>query len=120
MKSNSKIKSLFTLSLLGIFLFSCENHVEEDAVPLEPTGQEELCNQDISFNAAIKPIIDTSCIECHGGTISPDLRTYQGISNNANRVRTQVVNRTMPRGGSLTNEQIELIRCWIDNGALNN
>ncbi|MBQ4819413.1 cytochrome c [Aquimarina sp. MMG016] len=117
MNTISKIKYILAILVFSITFFSCENNVEEETPII---GRDEPCDPDISFVAKIKPIIDGSCIRCHGGSQAPDLRTYAGISNNAARIKTQVVNRTMPQGGSLTNEQIELIRCWIENGALNN
>jgi len=115
MKTISKIKNILTI-LACITFFSCERNVEEELDLIT----DDQCDSEISFTASIKPIIDANCINCHGGNRFPDLRTHGGISTNAARVRTQVVNRTMPQGGSLTNEEIELIRCWIDNGALNN
>lgn len=115
MKTIKKIKQILTI-ITCITVISCERNVEEE-VDLVIDDQ---CDPEISFSVSIKPIIDANCIACHGGNRFPDLRTYEGISTNASRVRTQVVNRTMPQGGSLTNEQIELIRCWIENGALNN
>ncbi len=116
MKTISKIKNALILVVLSTVFFSCENNVEEES----GIGGNEPCDPDISFIASIKPIIDTNCISCHGGNQAPDLRTYEGISNNAARVKTQVVSRRMPLGGSLTSDEIELIRCWIENGALNN
>jgi len=80
--------------------------------------EEEPCAP--SYANDIEPIIATNCLSCHSGTQFPDLRTYQGVSNNAGIVKTQVVNRTMPIGGSLTNDEIDLIACWVDNGAPNN
>ncbi len=115
MKNNLKFKNILVL-IISITFFSCETNVEEEP----DTIAEELCDSAISFTASIKSIFDNNCIECHGGNRFPDLRTHQGISNSAEIVKAQVVNRTMPQGGSLTNDQIELIRCWIDNGALNN
>ncbi|WP_299896499.1 cytochrome c [uncultured Aquimarina sp.] len=114
MKSFSKIK-LICLLAVSIF-YSCETNVEEETVAIE------VCDDEISFSSDIKPIINNDCIRCHGGSgnQAPDLTTFENISNNANRVRREVVNRTMPLGGSLSNNEIELIRCWIDNGALNN
>lgn len=120
MNIKSKSKKLLTLLVLSIILFSCEYHVEEESVIGDEGGEIESCDSTISFTTNIKSIIDTNCIECHGGNRFPDLRTYQGIKNSAETVRTQIVNRTMPQGGSLTDDQIELIRCWIDNGALDN
>ncbi|WP_405206684.1 cytochrome c [Aquimarina sp. LLG6339-5] len=110
-----KIKKTLII-IIGITFLSCERNVEEESGIIS----EELCDPAISFSTDIKSIIDNNCISCHGGNQAPDLRTYESINNNSERVRTQVVNRTMPLGGSLSNDQIELIRCWIENGALNN
>ncbi|OEK07846.1 hypothetical protein A8C32_15300 [Flavivirga aquatica] len=118
---NITVKIKYALLLLCIVVTSCEYNVEEE-LQTEGTEEEvvELCNPDVSFVAKIKPIIDNNCIRCHNGSQFPDLRTYTGVSNSAQRVQIRVVNRTMPIGGALTNDEIELIRCWVENGALNN
>ncbi len=118
MKTILKIKKNLALVLLSITFFSCENNVEEE--PIVGGGGNEPCDSNISFADNVKPIIDSRCVSCHNGNQSPDLRTYEGVSNNAQRVRSQVVSRRMPLNGSLSDDQIELIRCWIENGALNN
>lgn len=105
--------------LFIIFFTSCETNVEEDTIIEDMVGmEEEPCIA--SYTDDIQAIIANNCLSCHSGTQFPDLRTYQGVSTNAGIVKTQVVNRTMPIGGALTNEEIELIRCWVDNGAPNN
>ncbi|WP_282079114.1 c-type cytochrome [Aquimarina algiphila] len=118
----SKIKSILLITIC-LTILSCETNVEEET-PIDengnPISENESCDPDISFSTSIKAIIDTNCISCHGGNQFPDLRTYEGISANASNVKEQVVSRRMPLNGSLTSEEIELIRCWIDNGALNN
>jgi len=116
MNLNLNIK-LFFYSIIIIFLStSCEYNVEEVS-----NIDETSCDPAISFINDVKPIIDNNCIECHiPGNQFPDLTNYNSIRNNANSIKIQVTNRTMPIGGSLTNEEIELIKCWIDNGALNN
>jgi len=35
-------------------------------------------------------------------------------------IRQQVITGAMPIGSTLTEEQIELISCWVDNGTLDN
>ncbi|MDF0717688.1 cytochrome c [Muricauda sp. 334s03] len=105
--------------ILIIFFSSCETNVEEDEIIDDMVGmEEEPCMA--SYMDDIKIIIANNCLSCHSGTQFPDLRTYQGVSTNAGIVKTQVVNRTMPIGGTLTNDEIELISCWVDNGAPNN
>lgn len=111
------MKNILKIVLLIVFAFaSCEKNVEEDSLADSDVG----CDESISFAQNVNPIIVNNCVECHGGSTSPDLRTYSGISSNANDIRLQVETRRMPRGGSLTNEEIQLIICWIDNGALDN
>lgn len=114
MKNKKYLKSLI-LIISCVIASSCENYVEDDFQSLE-----QDCDPNTSFVNQIKPIIDNNCISCHNGNQFPDLRTYSGVSNNAEIVKEQVVNRTMPIGGSLTNEEIDLITCWIENGSLNN
>lgn len=104
------MKNIVNILFIAFALFSCESHVEG-----EPS-----CDQEVSFAQNVNPIIVTNCVECHKGNRFPDLRTYSGISVNASNIRSQVVSGLMPQGSSLTNEEIGLISCWIDNGALDN
>ncbi len=122
------IKTLLIL-IVSISFFSCENNVEEETGTSGGIGGDgsgggngnKPCDPDISFVNNIQSIINSKCTGCHNGTVQlPDLRTYEAISINAQNIKSQVVSRAMPQGGSLTNEQIELIRCWVENGALNN
>ena len=115
-KENISSWIIKTLSLLFVCMFfSCERNVEEDNI-----SEEDICDPEISFARDVEPIIDTRCLECHSGTIFPDLRTFSGITDNARSIQQQVVSREMPQGSTLPDDQIELISCWIDNGALDN
>lgn len=115
---NSSLKSKNTYLFLAVFIlfFSCEKHIEEDAYLLT----DNACDNSASYATVIKPIIENNCLECHAGNESPNLSSYARLSNNAALVRAQVVSRLMPRDGSLTDEEIAFIRCWIDDGAFNN
>jgi len=108
-------KSMFGFLILILF-FSCEANVEEETF----VEDDSSCDPDISFAVNIKPIIDNNCLQCHGGIQLPNLSSYAGISANANDIKFEVVSRAMPQVGSLTEEEIQLISCWVDNGALNN
>ncbi|MCH7515301.1 MAG: hypothetical protein IH947_15370 [Bacteroidetes bacterium] len=76
----------------------------------------------VSFVQLISPIIANNCAlaSCHGGTQFPDFRVFSNIQNNAQIIKTRTQNKSMPLTGSLTNEQIDLIACWVDDGALDN
>ena len=111
-----KIIRRVTLLFLLVFFASCLTNVEEDMIELEPNACAE-----ITFAATIKPIIDANCIQCHGsGGIFPELTTHTLIQSHAGSVKSEVVSREMPKQGSLTQDEIDAIVCWVDNGALNN
>jgi len=74
----------------------------------------------ISFASTVFPIIMQNCLSCHGGFQPPNLNTHGGIKANASLVKATTSNRSMPRGGSLTAEEIEKIAQWVDQGAKNN
>jgi len=58
---------------------------------------------------------------CHSGSQSPDLRTSASIIANADRIKIRTGNRSMPvGGGSLTDDEIATIACWVDDGAAGN
>ncbi len=114
------LKSLITMILfIACFAFSqvsCEKNTEDNMSP-----PEDRCIEGISFQMDIKPIIESKCIQCHNGDVQPlDFKNYQTIKNNAARVKTLTASRVMPKQGSLTEEQIKLIGCWVDDGAPNN
>ena len=110
----NKYKIAFLL-LLTFATISCQNNV------LETEEIQERCSEEVSFITTIKPIIDANCIQCHNGNQFPDLRTYQGINQNAESVKNETSSRRMPLGGgTLTTEEIEAIFCWVENGAQNN
>ena len=76
----------------------------------------------IEYSATIENIIQSNCAiaSCHGGSQSPDLRSFQNIQSNASRIKTRTSARTMPPSSSLTQSQIDAIACWVDDGAPNN
>ena len=76
----------------------------------------------VSFTASVAPIITASCstIDCHGGSQSPDFRVFENIRNNASKIKEFTESGFMPQSGSLTPEEINLIGCWVDDGALDN
>lgn len=102
---------------------SSGNHtlVVTDATGCEIT-QDVRITSGVSFAASISPIISTKCAVsgCHSGSQFPDFRSFKNIHDNAAQIKTLTGNRTMPQEGSLTQAQIDMIACWVDDGALEN
>lgn len=79
---------------------------------------------DISFGNDIKPIIANNCAVsgCHNGSQFPDFSDDENIFENASRIKSRTESGSMPPAGrpDLTNEEIQAIACWVDDGALDN
>jgi hypothetical protein len=87
------------------------------AVPRASTG--------VSYANDIVPIFNQSCnfSGCHGaGTSGRDWTKYSDVHAKASDIKTRTANRSMPigTGPTLTVQQIQLIACWVDDGANEN
>ncbi len=84
---------------------------------------ESYVSSGISFDGEIKDIITTFCAVsgCHvAGEPRPDFDVFENIKTYAMDIKARTQSRNMPRGTSLSNEQIDAIACWVDDGALDN
>jgi hypothetical protein len=59
---------------------------------------------------------------CHDGSVSslPNFSNLSVIQANASMIKSRTQSGNMPKTGSLTQNQIDLIACWVDDGALDN
>jgi len=130
------VRCSFAFGLFFVFLCSSLSAAELDSAKLPPSA-----NQPIDFDRDIKPILDTSCLRCHGperpkSRFRLDNResALQGGDNNTNNIvpgdsaqsrLIHYVARVVPdlempptgKGDPLTPQQIGLLRAWIDQGA---
>jgi len=131
-----KINKLFIILLIITSIQSCK----KDEGPIIPDVQ---VNQ-VSFVNNIQPIFDAYCTSCHPSSGNLDLTSansynqlvnvnasnYSGkrvIPNDAdNSVLYKKIDGSgtygsnMPLGGNLSQNQIDLIKQWINEGAKNN
>ncbi len=116
----TKPVSIITGLILLIFC-GCYNQKEE----LLYSGGNNCSGVNATFSATVQPIIQANCqlSGCHDGssTNGPGpLTSYERIRDASVRIRRVVISREMPKGGSLSAEQIKSIVCWIDSGTPNN
>ena len=86
----------------------------------------------IDYDSQIQPIFNSKCIQCHGNSAGLNLSSYTNImagSNNgdvvipydhiSSELWIRVNSGQMPPGNNdLTDDQVDLIAQWIDEGAL--
>ena len=78
---------------------------------------------DVSYANDVDPIMMSTCAttDCHDGTNNrADLTNYQGVSSWASGIKTRLLNGSMPKTGTISEEDKETVICWIDDGAPNN
>ena len=76
-----------------------------------------------SWTDDIKPIMEKNCAlsGCHNGVSrANDFREYASAKSHAKTIKSKTKDRSMPFDGSLTQNQIDLIACWVDDGAPQN
>jgi len=120
---------VIVMAIIMMTIIACSKSTETDAssntVPSPPTAT-SCASAPAKFSSDVSAIIQSSCATssgCHGNgsTNGPGaLTTFNQIKNAAAFIKSEVVSKRMPLGGSLTNSQIQSISCWVDNGALNN
>lgn len=75
-----------------------------------------------SWQNDVRPIIVKSCAlsGCHNGDSRPDLRVFENAKFHAKSIKSKTKDKSMPREGTLTQQEIDLIACWVDDGAVLN
>ncbi len=117
------IKSFFALLLTCGVLYSCS---KKSDTPAGGTTAISCTGITPGFAANVMPLIQANCATstaCHAtGSINTGgpFTNYTQVKNKASIIRSQVVSKVMPQGGSLSAAQIQTIACWVDNGAPNN
>jgi hypothetical protein len=115
-----------TLQSSGTFSGLASGNYTVHAVEVD-TGCESTVNalisSGVSFNATVQNIMTTKCAisGCHvSGTGRSDLSILSNVQSNAAGIKSRTQSGSMPKTGSITQEQKDLIACWVDDGALNN
>lgn len=119
----NKILKIFTASLLiSLVSTSCEFNSEEELYGPEPEPPVE-----VSYSADVEPIIQMSCATtaCHtqGGFANGIFDDYDGVKakvDNGSFHQRVLVDKDMPPGGSLSDEELAILKAWLDDGAPNN
>ena len=75
----------------------------------------------LTYNSGINTIINTSCLgsSCHTTSNSRgDFTTYAGLKpklDNGTFKKRVLEKQSMPKGSTLTQDEINKIQCWADN-----
>lgn len=109
------IKIVLAFIVAGCIAVSCaKDKVKEEDLPCTP----------VSFSKDVFPIFQNRCNSCHNSASSYGIfEDYAGIKeklDNGTLHNRVIVVRDMPSGSTLNSFEYKTIRCWIEQGGMNN
>lgn len=127
-----KLIQILMMIVMGLVVHSCyyDSIIEDDFEPTPPDGEAPA----VSYQGDIIPLW-VQCVGCHNGTEPPDLRdnvSYDELLNGyviPGNADSSILYKSllgidgielMPPGAIWPDEKINLVRDWINQGALNN
>lgn len=128
----NKILKLISKAAVLVLLLSLTGCYYNDILEIEEI--EVPVPAEISFANDIQPLFTASCIQCHPAFSAPDLtvgNSYAAITNGTYIVPNDVAGSllyqrmigngaVMPQAGPLETAKLNLVKAWIEKGALNN
>ena len=119
-----KLKAISSVLILAFAVISCSGGGDDSPVT-PPDGGGSTTNP--TYTANIKSIIDGNCVSCHkpgGENSSVPLQTYDQVKAKASVIKTRIElpagdPLVMPKGGKLSQANIDLINKWITAGMPN-
>lgn len=84
------------------------------------------CVVQVSFSQDVMPMLQDKCVTCHNGSQPPNLTTHGSVSSAADNVLSRISlpegdGMLMPQGGPrIADSLIQKVKCWIQQGKLDN
>jgi uncharacterized membrane protein len=117
-----KQNSIFLLATLSALLFACSKKQAEEIKPDSPItiGPTPVTTANVTYANFAGALFQTKCNNCHGpnGSIKV-VWAFNGlasIKSDARVANSILVTKTMPKGGTLTVSERELLQAWFDKG----
>lgn len=118
-----KLIIIAVVSMFYLIMASCSKRQAEEIQPDIPVPGPPVST--VSYATFVAPLLQSRCAGCHGaGRSAAGIWTFNGhasVVSSAARIRSSVlVNKTMPRGGTLSAAELTSLQTWFDNGLPNN
>lgn len=110
------------VSTTAVFISSCV-YDKAELITVPPVSACDTISP--KFSTDVQPLITSRCAtyECHDLSFSGGYAffEYADIKAAIDKIQQQViVLKLMPKDGALTEDEINIIKCWIESGAPDN
>lgn len=103
-----KIKAIsISFLIISISLFACKKKTKVSCNGTTPT-----------YNSYVKSVVQNNCVSCHS-----QYGTYSGLKSivdNGSFESEVLKKQSMPQDGSLSSDELNTLKCWVENGAPEN
>lgn len=111
---------LIALIIFGLSLTGC-NYTTVKGSPNDLNEKfnlpEEIISE-LSYGVVAQKVFNARCVSCHGTSGNINLESYSEVIKNLDAIkRTVFIVKTMPKKGSLTQEELSYLWNWIKLGA---
>ena len=110
------------LVLVMLSLMGCGKDNGPTPDPPGNGGGDEVTAENVTYANFVGSLLQSKCSSCHAGsgegTPYWTFSGYSSVKENIERINDAViVRRIMPKTGSLSTRERELLKAWIDKGA---
>lgn len=116
--------TLWKASALVLMLgfIACGKGDEPTPDPPGNGGGDDVTAENVTYANFVGSLLQSKCSSCHAGSGEGTphwvFSGFNSVKDNLGRINdVVVVRRTMPKNGSLSTRERELLKAWIDKGA---
>ncbi len=116
--------TLWKASVLGLLLGFIACGKDDGPTPDPPGngGGDDVTTENVTYTNFVGGLLQTKCSGCHAGSGEGTpywvFSGFNSVKEHIDRINDVViVRRIMPKNGSLSTRERELLKAWIDKGA---
>ncbi|WP_162618495.1 c-type cytochrome [Pedobacter yulinensis] len=121
MKTKKLTLNVVLFTAMSVGLLACSKDQAEKPQDPPPPKPDEVTAANVTYANFASNLFQTKCSGCHapggGGSGAWTFNGYASVQANAGRINNvTLVTMTMPRNGSLSAKEKELLKAWLDKG----
>ncbi len=102
--------------LFGLAATGCNYRVDKQASGHTRMGDQEKAQ--LSYRQVYERVFAPKCVSCHGSQGGVNLESYESTKSSLGAIeRVVFTTKSMPKGGSLSADEEQILRVWIEIGA---
>lgn len=109
---------------LALIVTGCSSSKKTGKTDVKTNASNECFGDVVSYSNQLKPVVDKQCASsgCHDSNFQgKDFTTFMDLKKEADEgeIQKHVLKiKNMPPNNSLSAQELQLFKCWLDGGAI--